>query len=429
MMRTGTSRRPRRPAAPPRRLEHRRTEAAGHDALLERHDQPLAARLRRGSAGGRAASRTGIDDADRPALGRPAPSAASSARATIGPKPTNSRSRPRAATRPARPAGRPAPPAPARSPGRAGSAARTGGPGRAPVQQRAQLLLVLGRGDDEVRQLALGRDREHALVARAVLADQPGPVDRDEHRLVVLADVVDGLVERAAGRSSRAPRPAACRPWRGPVASVTACCSAMPTSKKPVRGSRPGTSTCPVPVGMPAVIATIAVLGRRQLDQLGRQDRGVVRGLRRPAAGVGEAASSAIDSVGIGPGALSRRAPVRRRPARPHRRQAAPWKPTWSVIGRLVAAALLGPDVDDDRARQRERRGRASRAAPDVVAGHDADVGDAEVLEQLARAGRSSRPTSAAGATSSRTVRPDDRHLLDQVDVLPLLARATSATA
>ena len=62
-------------------------------------------------------------------------------------------------------------------------------------QQRPQLLLVLRRGDDEVRQLALGRQREHPLVARPVLADEPGPVDREQHRLVVLADVVDRLVE------------------------------------------------------------------------------------------------------------------------------------------------------------------------------------------------------------------------------------------
>ena len=62
-------------------------------------------------------------------------------------------------------------------------------------QQRAQLLLVAGRGDDEVRQLALGRQGEHALVARPVLAHEPGPVDGQEHGLVVLAHVVDGLVE------------------------------------------------------------------------------------------------------------------------------------------------------------------------------------------------------------------------------------------
>ena len=99
------------------------------------------------------------------------------------------------------------------------------------AQQPAQLLLVLGRGDDEVGQLALGRQGEHALVAGAVLADEAGAVDADDHRRVVLADVVDGLVEGALQeRRVDAPRTAACPPSASPVASVMACCSAMPTS-------------------------------------------------------------------------------------------------------------------------------------------------------------------------------------------------------
>ena len=65
------------------------------------------------------------------------------------------------------------------------------------MQQPAQLLLILGRSDDQVGQLALGGDGEHALVAGAVLAHEAGAVDADDHRRVVLADVVDGLVEGA----------------------------------------------------------------------------------------------------------------------------------------------------------------------------------------------------------------------------------------
>ena len=65
------------------------------------------------------------------------------------------------------------------------------------AHQTTQLLLVLGRGDDQVRQLAVRRQGEHALVARAVLADEAGAVDADHHRDVVLADVVDQLVEGA----------------------------------------------------------------------------------------------------------------------------------------------------------------------------------------------------------------------------------------
>ena len=124
--------------------------------------------------------------------------AASIARATIGPKPTNSRSRP----------SRSVSPCPIGSTG--GSTGGSPKPGIARVvqrervvlgerrpEQRAQLLLVLRRGDHEVRQLALGGQREHALVRGPVLADEPRPVDRDQHRLVVLAHVVDGLVEGA----------------------------------------------------------------------------------------------------------------------------------------------------------------------------------------------------------------------------------------
>jgi hypothetical protein len=65
------------------------------------------------------------------------------------------------------------------------------------MHQAAQLLLVLRGGDDQVWQLALGRDREHSLVAGAVLADQARPIDADNDRLVVLAHVVHCLVERA----------------------------------------------------------------------------------------------------------------------------------------------------------------------------------------------------------------------------------------
>ena len=67
---------------------------------------------------------------------------------------------------------------------------RKGGP-----QQPTQLLLVAWRSDDEVGKLAQGREREHALVAGAVLPHQPGTIDADDHRGVVLADIVHDLVE------------------------------------------------------------------------------------------------------------------------------------------------------------------------------------------------------------------------------------------
>ena len=61
----------------------------------------------------------------------------------------------------------------------------------------AQLLLILGRANRQVRKAALSGEREHALVAGAVLTDEPRPVDGEEHRQVVLAHVMDELVEGA----------------------------------------------------------------------------------------------------------------------------------------------------------------------------------------------------------------------------------------
>ncbi len=54
-------------------------------------------------------------------------------------------------------------------------------------------------------------------------------------------------------------------------------------------------------------------------------------------------------------------------------------------LGRREASTLLGPDVDDDRALQLERLAERREERPDVVTGHEPDVGDPEVLEQLAR--------------------------------------------
>ena len=61
----------------------------------------------------------------------------------------------------------------------------------------AHLLLVLGRADRQVRQGALRGEGEHALVAGTVLPHQACAVDRQEDGQVVLAHVVDELIEGA----------------------------------------------------------------------------------------------------------------------------------------------------------------------------------------------------------------------------------------
>ena len=85
------------------------------------------------------------------------------------------------------------------------------------AQQRAQLLLVARAGDDEVRQHPLRRHGEHALVARPVLADEAGAVDRRAApgRRSGTRRARSGRT-RAAGTSSRARRPGACPRARGP---------------------------------------------------------------------------------------------------------------------------------------------------------------------------------------------------------------------
>jgi hypothetical protein len=74
------------------------------------------------------------------------------------------------------------------------------------------------------------REVEDAVVARAVVARDAGPVEHEHDVLVVQPDVEVGLVERP--REERRvdgddrDRPA----WASPAAEVTMCCSAMPTS-------------------------------------------------------------------------------------------------------------------------------------------------------------------------------------------------------
>ncbi len=106
-------------------------------------------------------------------------------------------------------------------------------------------------------QLALRRQGEHPLVAGPVLTDEAGPVHREQDRLVVLADVVDGLVERTLqerrvqrdDRSQPAERQAGRERHRMLLGD--------PDVEEPIRelGLEPGHARCPV--GIPAVIPTI----------------------------------------------------------------------------------------------------------------------------------------------------------------------------
>ena len=95
-----------------------------------------------------------------------------------------------------------------------------------------QFGLVGRRHDHEARQAAEIGDVERAGMGRAVGADQAGAVDARS------APAGSGSRRRArpgrrraAGRSNRSRRTACSPRSASPAAKVTACCSAMPTSK------------------------------------------------------------------------------------------------------------------------------------------------------------------------------------------------------
>ena len=82
-------------------------------------------------------------------------------------------------------------------------------------------------------------------------------------------------------------------------------------------------------------------------------------------------------------------------------------------LGRAVAVALLRPDVDDDRAALVERPAERVLERAQVVAGHDADVADAQVLEQAARLLRELDHRVAEPLRQLEHALPEERHPLD----------------
>src|SRR5205814_2962748 len=80
-----------------------------------------------------------------------------------------------------------------------------------------------------------------------------------------------------------------------------------------------------------------------------------------------------------------RRAIRRRRLECRHRWQGCPMKPDLVALRGPIAAALLRSDVDEDWSRLVERPADGHVERPDVMTRDDADVRNAEVLEEAAR--------------------------------------------
>ena len=164
------------------------------------------------------------------------------------------------------------------------------------------------------------------------------------------------------------------------MASVMACCSAMPTSY--MRWGNSAREAVQAGAGGhargdghdPRILAGDA-------QQLGDRHGRVVG---RPLEGRRACAADGVASPSLVPGAEAGRTR--------HRRQGRAVEADLVRLGRPEAVALLRAHVDDDGALvgQGPPEGRVERLQ--VVPGHRTDVGDAQVLEQLARAARSRRP-------------------------------------
>ena len=124
------------------------------------------------------------------------------------------------------------------------------------AQHLSELLVRRRREDRHARHLRQQRHVEHAVMRRSVVAGDAGAVEAEDDRLAVQADVVHHLVDGTREeRRVHARRPGAGRPSPCPPRTVTACCSAMPTSiSRPGKRSPNGSS--PVESGIAAVMAT-----------------------------------------------------------------------------------------------------------------------------------------------------------------------------
>ena len=92
-------------------------------------------------------------------------------------------------------------------------------------------------------------------------------------------------------------------------------------------------------------------------------------------------------------------------------------------LGRTVAATLLRPDVDDRRAGQAQGAPQRLEQRVEVVAGHDADVGDPEILEQLPGLGevddRLAQPPAELEHGPADERDPFDRRVVRALALLP----------
>ena len=192
------------------------------------------------------------------------------------------------------------------------------------------------RGDADAGHDLEDREIPHAVVARPVGTGHAGAVEHERHARPVERDIHQHLVERAIDerRVDRDDRMQAAE--REPGREVTACCSAMPTSKTR-SGNRSAKRCSPVGRSIAAVMPTMPLVAARP----------AARSRRR----------TPRSTTARPPARATRRSPGRsgrrRGTGRRRRRQ-----------GRLVAAALLGDRVHDHGRAVLLRLLQAPRSAP-----------------------------------------------------------------
>ena len=110
---------------------------------------------------------------------------------------------------------------------------QNGAGGRSPPRPRSAVAIRVASRGAAIFSPGTTADRAvpHAVVAGAVWAGHPGPVERDRHRQPVQRHVHQQLVEGAVQGTSEIATTGCRPPMARPAVLVIACCSAMPTSK------------------------------------------------------------------------------------------------------------------------------------------------------------------------------------------------------
>src|SRR6266702_1890911 len=99
------------------------------------------------------------------------------------------------------------------------------------VEHMAQLVLILGSHDLHVGNYAHESDIEDTVLSGAILTNDAGPIHGEDNVQVLHADIVDHLIKGTLQKGGVDGSHRAHTSHSQTGGKVTACCSAIPTSK------------------------------------------------------------------------------------------------------------------------------------------------------------------------------------------------------